>query len=71
MHKPAVSHSLEILEQLSLTREEWIEYFKTKQLPQKYELEIEKIKNGQNRVPEKFYNQKFIFPNSAPFVTKL
>jgi len=67
-----VTHSLELLEQLSLTRDEWIDYFKTKKLPPKAELELKKL---QNRVPENhFHHQNMIFPNNphaAPFVTKL
>ena len=35
--------SLEVLEQLSLTREEWIEYFKTKKTPERLRGEIERL----------------------------
>jgi len=35
--------SLEVLEQLSLTREEWIEYFKTKKTPERLRTEIERL----------------------------
>ena len=70
MQENAITHSLELLEQLSLTRDEWIEYFKTKKLPPQAEIEL---KNLQNRVPDHFHNQNIIFPNNhhAPFVTKL
>ena len=35
--------SLEVLEQLSLTRDEWIEYFKTKQTPERLTNEISRL----------------------------
>ena len=75
---PPVSHSLEMLEKLSLTRDEWIEYFKTKQLPKQAEMELAKLQAAQrygnaaatHRVSD--FNHKFTFSNTAaPFVTKL
>ena len=72
------THSLELLEKLSLTRDEWIEYFKTKQLPKQAEMELAKLQAAQrygnaattHRVSE--FKHQFSFSNTAaPFVTKL
>lgn len=70
MKEKTANHSLEMLEQLSLTREEWIDYFRTKKLPPLAEIELEKLQ--QKRVPD-HYNRNIIFPNNpaVPFVTKL
>ena len=40
---PAHALSLEVLEQLSLTRDEWIEYFKTKKTPDRLKQEISRL----------------------------
>ena len=38
--------SLEVLEQLSLTRQEWIEYFKSKKTPERLRNEINQLQGG-------------------------
>ncbi|CAG5113095.1 Oidioi.mRNA.OKI2018_I69.chr2.g7238.t1.cds [Oikopleura dioica] len=65
--KQGSSYNLELLEQLSLTREEWVEYFRTKRLPPHAELELEKLtsQNAQ-RVSKPLFTNR-----STPFVTKL
>ena len=64
---PAATHSLELLEQLSLTREEWIEYFRTKKLPPKAEKELSRLTQ-----PARVHENKIkLVENYAPLVTKL
>ena len=52
--------SLEVLEQLSLTREEWIEYFKTKKTPERLRGEIERLSPT---VSERVTNERTCSPN--------
>jgi len=65
--KQGSTYNLELLEQLSLTREEWVDYFRTKRLPPHAETELEKLtsKNAQ-RVSKPIFTYR-----STPFVTKL
>ena len=63
----AATHSLELLEQLSLTREEWIEYFRSKKLPPTAEKELAKLTQP-TRVHE---NRTKLRQTYAPLVTKL
>ncbi|CBY22534.1 unnamed protein product [Oikopleura dioica] len=65
--KQGSTYNLELLEQLSLTREEWVDYFRTKRLPPHAEIELEKLtsKNAQ-RVSKPIFTNR-----STPFVTKL
>ena len=53
--------SLEVLEQLSLTREEWIEYFKTKKTPERLRGEIERLSPT---VSEHVTNERTCSPNA-------
>ena len=64
---PAATHSLELLEQLSLTREEWIEYFRTKKLPPEAEKELARL----TQPPRVHENKIKLVENYAPLVTKL
>jgi hypothetical protein len=41
--------SLEVLEQLSLTRQEWIEYFKSKKTPERLRNEINQLQGGTSK----------------------
>lgn len=50
--------SLEVLEQLSLTREEWIEYFKTKKTPERLRGEIERLSPTVSEQPEQTVNER-------------